>query len=270
MKTMTMAVWMMTAALLVGAQTLKAAGGIGVPESISISGKRFYDVRYGPVTGTNVFISHRSGSMSVPVCLLPSSVLKRLGLDPSAVASARQTQLKAAREAEAANPGQRFITTVEQVCEAGLLVKGSSRSLDSREFLLVGHPGQRSRVDGETLRFSATRAGNFSFTTVLGARRTVEKWNYVPDAGGQAKAPETVTPPSAPPGTLRGKILDKDARTKLVGMKLVKHGVWVESAGERIFVHGLETDKAVGDVIEIAAVEKGKTQQGERWFQVVK
>ncbi len=83
-----------------------------------------------------------------------------------------------------------------------------------------------------------------------------------------AQAPTAQTPSPAAPGILRGRIIQKDVKVHLVGMKLLKPGVYVEVNGERIFLPHLETTAIVGETIEVAGVvEKGRTEKGERWFQ---
>lgn len=85
---------------------------------------------------------------------------------------------------------------------------------------------------------------------------------------GRPAAVATAAPAAAAgEGMLRGRIIAKGVQAYLQGMRLPKPGVYVDVNGERIFLPHYETAANVGEMIEVTASEKGRTQMGDRWFQ---
>ncbi len=98
-------------------------------------------------------------------------------------------------------PSLAFTAIVTQHIPGGLLIraddflealpKGYTLSDINGDFFLVGYPAENNTADGARLAFKAAHAELFSFTSVLGAKRTVRKIIYT--APYETRGPSAVS-----------------------------------------------------------------------------
>ncbi len=196
---------------LVGAQTSTPVN-LGTQTNLVINGVVYKNARIQKRNAAEITIFHSTGVATVPMEQLSDEMRKDLGYDPKLAEQYRQQEaarLEAVRldnqlrqerrqqqqlaEAEAereqalreelvknAKPVNGKIT---QVVSDGLLVERTivfpTGDMEYRTLLLVGHPNQDSFVDGNYVACNAALQGKYTFVTVMGAPRTVERWVYV-------------------------------------------------------------------------------------------
>ncbi len=113
--------------------------------------------------------------------------------------SSREASEEAAKEAKRkANVGLSVTGKVIQILDYGMLVESVSHYSESKNSysytgtcLLVGHPDESTKVDGDKIDVPVRLTGQFSYENVLGARKTVHKFKVVTESKTNA-APAVV------------------------------------------------------------------------------
>ena len=158
---------------------------------IVIDGVEYEDFKFSEPTVIDVTITHRKGVGKVPLVKLPPELQKQFGYDPQKVAAYEQAQEEANRRTEWVRKNVQNISgKVNDVIEGkGVIL---SNELNVNAYLQAGGTDPRMTglsfgflecdtpklVNGSIVRCSAYREGTYTYTTVTGGNRKINRWVY--------------------------------------------------------------------------------------------
>jgi hypothetical protein len=170
---------MMTAVVLLVA--LSTLAGEPLPTRARVAGELRDGVIWGPVKDGRMYVTWKGGGVWLPLAAIPTVVLKARSLTVPASPPAQPSPTAVTDEMLTEEHGPQISGRVLQVLDEGLLVDSYKLK---RTILWTKHPHQATAIDGQSVSGRGQLAGRYIYTDTLGARRTIEKWEYTRSAGG--------------------------------------------------------------------------------------
>jgi hypothetical protein len=170
------------------------------------------DVKVSSTTASRASLTHSEGLASVDLGSLTEAQRDQLGVayDREAYFAAKDSQerekAEAATEQMLSARSRPLTIRIKQIVEGGALCTawvGTATSAQEHfgEVFLAGD--FEGKVDGDLWQGRAWKVGTFSFTTVMGAQRTIPRWTTLREEALAAKDSIPVAPTPIPTPVVR-------------------------------------------------------------------